>query len=232
MVGEKDKEVRSDGELPKKDPFHDLCEKFLYFSLAALLPTLVALAKKLEIPDFIFLAATLLTEVNLGLFYHWVLPYAKEPPAYRVVSLVLVIYMYIMNGILLVPALFVYRFLLLAGLLVPVMIQLRGLKKRFGQTPYGPRIQLWYTNVCWTFCAMVSGTIIFITLFQPQMRLALFSLLFVQGPTIQLREAYTLYLPSLFYLLFLVNVARSFLRNLRHFLKYGAKEAKMISRVA
>src|SRR3954447_7089688 len=101
--------TKPDGELPKKDPFHEVCEKLLYVSLAALLPSLVTLAKGLEIPDFVFLAAVLLTEINLGLFYHWVLPYAKEPPSYRTLSLVLVIYMYVTNGVLLVPSLLPYR---------------------------------------------------------------------------------------------------------------------------
>ena len=215
--------------MPPDDRFFDRAnELFVWFALPELLLT-AGMVARTSFVDAFFIAATLILELNLALFFHFILPNACEPLKSRMVSLGLAVYLVVMNGTFLLPVLLPYRFVWVFVLLVIVAYKDRDLAARFKDAPFAREMESWYGNVKWTLGATALGAVYFYFLMHPARRIALLEFL-IDAQDIRLRDTYDVYVPASFYVLYLFTAIRSFWRNARKFYGSGREWAKALRR--
>lgn len=207
--------------------FDRINEFFIWFALPELLLAAGVTAGNASAVDVLFVAATLILELNLALFFHFILPNACEPLKARMVSLGLAIYMVVMNVTFLLDGLRPYRFIWIFFLLVLVAYKDRELAIRFRSAPFAREMETWYANVKWTLGSTLLGAIYFYFLMHPLRRIELLQFL-IEADGIRLRDTYDVYVPASFYVLYLFTAIRSFWRNARTFYGSGREWAKSL----
>jgi geranylgeranylglycerol-phosphate geranylgeranyltransferase len=177
--------------------------------------------------DLILLVAMLVTQMTLGFFYHYVLPYAGETLPSQVVSLVLAILLFVSTFLVADASLFPWRLYVVAVPMTFVVYKNWVLARRFRGTAYAPVVERWYSNIRWGFVANIVGATLFLALFHPPLADRALAVFF--APPIRTTPAYTTWLPAVFYSVLLVAALRSLIRNYTYFVSVGASDADALS---
>jgi len=176
-------------------------------------------------PDVLFIIALLSMLAIYYLFYHWILPHAKERLADDIISLALAGFFVLQSFFLFIDEAFPYRFIFLSVPLLVAWYKNRRMWVRYRSTPFEARIEDWFRKARWTAIWTLAAACLFALLMHQSSRQMIFGRQFADSA---LGSHFDIAVPGFSYFVFLVIGIRSFLRTYQEFHARGPQYVRVL----
>jgi hypothetical protein len=177
-------------------------------------------------PDVLFIIGLLSMLATYYLFYHWVLPYAREQFSDDLISLALAGFFALQNFFLFIDETLPYRFIFLSVPLLTAWYKNRRMWVRYRDTPFEAQIEDWFRKARWTAIWTLASACLFALLMNPSSRQLIFGRPFADSAP--LGSYFDIAIPGLSYFVFFAISIRSFLRTYQGFRAKGPQYVSVL----
>lgn len=177
-------------------------------------------------PDALFILALLAMLATFYLFYHWVLPHAKEQFPDDLISLALGGFFFLQGCFLFTDRAVPYRFIVLSVPLLTAWYKNRRIWVRYRGTPFEEQIEDWFRKSRWTAIWTLAAGCLFALLMHPPSRPLIFGRQLAGSEPFESR--FEIVVPGLCYFVFFAISVRSFLRTYQRFRAKGHQFVKIL----